>query len=363
MNKNSSEIRILLLSRYGDLGPSSRVRFYQYIPYLKEENIHITVAPLFSNQYIENLYSGKSQPASFLITSFLSRLKNIFHVNRYDIVWLEGELFPYLPAWFEKIITWLNVPLVVDYDDAIFHRYDMSRNPLIRTFMSKKIDHIMRMATVVVAGNTYLAEHAQQSKASKIEIIPSVIDLNRYPKKESSVSDVFTIGWIGSPSTQKNLTLIESALQQLNQKHPFRLILVGANKSITLKIPYEIHSWSYENEVNEIQTFDVGIMPLIDEPFERGKCGYKLIQYMACSKPVIASPVGANCDIIEHEKNGFLAQSEEDWINALSRLIENPSLCANMGYYGRQLAQNKYCITAALPQLIQIFHTARKSST
>jgi glycosyltransferase involved in cell wall biosynthesis len=351
-------MRILLLSRYGYLGASSRVRFYQYIPYLEAHGIELQVAPLLNDDYIRNLYAGRRASFPSVLSAYAARVAQLMRSHSFDLLWVEKELFPWLPALAESILSKLNIPYVVDYDDAVFHRYDTHSNLLIRALLGKNIAAVMRRATVVVAGNAYLAEYARQAGVRQIEYLPSVVDIERYTVAEKE-NESFRIGWIGSPVTAPYVALIRDALEVVSQKIDIHLVLVGAGQQDPLPgMNKEIIPWSEDNEVKNIQSFDIGIMPLPDAPFERGKCGYKLIQYMVCGLPVIASPVGANTRIVDPGKTGFLPLSNQEWVDAILALSKDPGLRSRFGKAGRQKAEQEYSLQVAAPRLLDILKTA-----
>lgn len=252
--------------------------------------------------------------------------------------------------------------MIVDYDDAVFHYYDKHRLSLVRRSLGKKIDTVMRRADMVLAGNDYLASRARQAGARRIELLPTVVDLTRYEIKPYVLGSRLTIGWIGTPKTTHYLRLITPVLQALVASHGVRVIAVGGDQSQLGGIPVESISWSEASEVANIQQFDIGIMPLPDEPFERGKCGYKLIQYMACGKPVVASPVGVNSVIVRHGVEGFLATSEAEWINAIRTLCDDPTLRQRMGVAGRQRVESGYSLQAAAPRIEQLLRAVASKS-
>jgi len=353
-------MKILSLNRYESLGASSRVRFYQYLPYLKDQGIDVTVSPLLGDNYIENLYAGKPKQLGSLFKSYLRRIACLLKSKRFDLIWIEKELLPWFPAWGEKALFCLGVPYVIDYDDAIFHRYNLHPNFLVRTLLGPKIETVMRHASLVIVGNDYLLDYARKAGAVRVEYLPSVIDLNRYSLIVPAKNGTFCIGWIGSPVTSHYLRLVEPALQQLCKDGSSRLVLVGSGKIGLNGIPMEVHAWSEETENADIQGFDVGIMPLPDDPWERGKCGYKLIQYMGSCTPVIASPVGVNQQIIDNGVNGFLANTQSEWIHALETLRANKSLRQSMGKAGRKKVEARYCLQVVAPRLVSLLRSVVK---
>lgn len=364
INKNNLEgkLKILLLSRYGHLGASSRYRSYQYIPYLRKEGIEITVAPLFDNNYIKNLYAGRKKNLLKVLRAYVNRIINLYHVGGFDLIWIEKEALPWLPAWIEHKLGLAKVPYIVDYDDAIFHRYDQHHFKLIRWILGKKIDLIMQYAALVLVGNEYLLERAKKAGAKRVEVLPTVIDLEKYPSNSFNNNDIFTIGWIGSPVTSHYLKLVMPALEEFCKKNTARIVLIGAKKEELSNIQVEYVPWSEETEIKEIQKFDVGIMPLPDNGWERGKCGFKLIQYMACRKPVIGSPVGVNCEIIKHGINGYQAKNIDEWIWALKKLKDDHKLRQEMGRAGREIVEKKYCLQVTAPRLLKILYSVIKSN-
>lgn len=347
-------MRLLALTRYGSLAPSSRVRFYQFVPYLKQHGVEVQVAPLLPNDYVTRLYSGRRNSWVSISKAYIKRIQQLTRARDFDLIWLEKETLPWLPIQVERILADLKIPYVVDYDDAVFHRYDLHKSGWIRLLLGRKIDTVMRNAALVIVGNDYLAERARRAGAARVEYLPSVVDTQRYtPQKKDRPG--FHVGWIGSPITAPNLRLIEEPLNWLCQNPDVHVILVGAGEQVHLPgIRKEIHAWDETTETSEIQGFDLGIMPLPDEPFERGKCGFKLIQYMACGLPVVASPIGANRQIVDQGVNGFWASTSIEWFEALSRLREDKKIRDKMGAAGRKKVELKYSLEVAAPRLLEL---------
>ncbi len=352
---------VLLLSRYGPLGSTSRIRFYQYLPFLERHGIQVSIQPMLPDPYVENLYAGRSQDLLFLLRAYWNRLRALIASRTFDLVWLEKELMPWLPAWGEALLNARKIPYVVDYDDATFHRYDHHRQFLVRLLLGGKIDRVMQRATLVVAGSDYLADHARRSGARRVATLPSVVDLDRYRPDQRANADNFRIGWIGAPITARYLSLIREPLAMLAGQGA-RVTLVGSGPVDLGEIPVEIRPWSEGREVSDIQEFDVGIMPLPDEPFERGKCGYKLIQYMGCGLPVVASPIGVNQELVEPGVNGFLADSAVEWIESLKQLRQDAGLRMRMGQAGFDKVKRSYSLQVTAPQLLDLLRRAARVS-
>jgi glycosyltransferase involved in cell wall biosynthesis len=353
---------ILTLTRYERLGSSSRVRFYQYFPHLKANGFEIINAPFFGDEYVRSLYSGRKTPFYVILRAYIDRLASLIHHRSIDLLWVEKELLPWFPFEVESIFHTSKTPRVVDYDDAVFHRYDLHPNLLLRTLLGKKIDRIMSRSNLVIAGNEYIADRARMAGAPRVETLPSIVDVDRYTVKQLEADLVFKIGWIGSPVTSQYLNLIHAVISELNKESQVRLVLVGAgNSSLHPEIPTEVLPWNEELERTVNQKFDVGIMPLVDGPFERGKCGYKLIQYMAGGIPVVASPVGVNQQIVEPGINGYLANSTDEWLDALRTLRDDPQRRHRMGMAGRQKAETHYNLRVTAPRLLELLKSAARS--
>lgn len=349
-------MEIIYFTKYTRQGASSRLRSYQYFPYLEEAGFTVKVIPLFSDKYLEQTYSGKASKLT-VIHSYLIRMWSLFKITKNTKVIIEKELFPYLPAWAEQLLSVLGIKYIVDYDDAIFHNYDKSSNTIIRFFLKNKIDTVMRNSYYVIAGNHYLKDRAKQAGAKNIEVIPTVIDLSRYSKPLNNKNNSeFVIGWIGSPTTFKYVQKIAPVLKEL-ASNGAKIHIVGAKADLGFTENLHYITWKEESEVENIQTFDVGIMPLEDSPWEQGKCSYKLIQYMACGLPVVASSVGMNVEVVHENKNGFLANSESEWLETLLQYMNNPELRKEHGTVGHTLVKENFTIASQIQRLIDVITT------
>lgn len=345
-------MRILALTRYAPLGASSRVRFYHYIPYLRTAGIELHVAPLFDDAYLQRLYARRPASVLQVTAACLRRLAWLVRAHRFDRLWVEYELLPWLPIAVERLSGLLKVPYVADYDDAVFHRYDGHRSGLVRALLGRKIDEVMRAASLVTVGNRYLADRARRAGARRVAVVPTVVDVERYrPPSDAARDGRFVIGWIGSPSTIHYVDAVVPALRAACRHGDAVVRLVGASLDRAEGLPVESRPWSESQEVEALGSFDVGIMPLADGPWERGKCGYKLIQYMACGRPVVASPVGANLDIVTHGEHGLLASTLDEWVDALDMLRRDGELRSRMGGAGRQRVVERYSLQAWAPRV------------
>ena len=348
-------MRLLALPRFGRLGASSRLRTFQYLPWLEREGIHPVHQELLGDSYVQALYRHEQAPGAVL-GGYLRRLKALLGAGRFDVVFLEKEALPWVPAAIEIALLPKNVPMIVDLDDALFHRYDCHPNRLVRRMLGSKIDSVMRHCSAATVGNNYLRDRASAAGCRRVEVLPTVVDLDRYGSElRSHLEDRHVVvGWIGSPATAHYLREVVEPLRRLCARYPLRCVAVGANRDQVQGTPFEAIPWEESTEVELLRSLDIGIMPLRDGPWERGKCGYKLIQYMACGVPAVASPVGANRDIVSDGDNGFLAGTEAQWCEALERLIVDPSLRARMGLAGRRTVERTYCLQVQAPRLADI---------
>lgn len=351
-------MKVLLLAKYDQAGASSRYRTLQYLDYLNKKGIKVTTQSLLDSEYIGNIFSKKKTSIFYYLKQYSKRLATVlFQKNNYDLCWIEGELFPYLPFFIEKFF--LPKRFVVEYDDAIFHNYDMHRRSIVRRLLGKKISHIMQASQHVIVGNDYVKQYALQAGADKVTVLPTVVDAQVYQPstEEKKQDDKIVIGWLGSPTTVKYLGAIEPVLQAIAKKAQIKLCVIGGEYKLENMDTICHHwpdKWSEAEEIALLNQIDIGIMPLVDSSWERGKCGFKLIKYMAFAKPVIASPVSSNCEIVVHGENGYLAESEKEWEEALLALITNATECRAFGQKGRERMVEKYSLQTTAPILYNV---------
>lgn len=346
-------IRVLALPKYGPLGSASRLRFLQYFAPLRVAGLVIEQSSLLSDGALRSRYQTGDYSHLQLIQSYASRIKVLLKKGRFDLLWIEKEALPWFPLWSELAML-SRVPFILDFDDAVFHNYDQHGSKWVRQLYGQRIDGLMAKAALVVGGNAYLCDRARHAGAPWVELLPTVIDLERYPlissPKKISTDGLPRIVWIGSPYTVRYLKLLQESLQQLAQRVPFVLRVIGGQIDMP-GIHVETIDWAEDSEVASIASGHVGVMPLSDSLWERGKCGYKLIQYMACSLPVVASPIGVNTEIVQEGINGFLAHDASTWVNTLEQLLTQPELATKMGHAGRKRVESEYCLKVTAPKL------------
>lgn len=357
-------IRVLGLPKYGQLGASSRLRIIQYEPVLRTRGISVQVDPLLSDRLLAQRYLSKLYGTRGLVDAYCQRFARLLDRRSHDVLWIEKEALPWTPLWLERTLLG-DSPFVLDYDDAVFHTYDKHPSALVRGIFGSRLDGLMARATVVVAGNDYLAQRAVDAGARHVELLPTVVDLDRYEanrvEKSSAADGLPRIVWIGSPSTVRYVQHIRDCLISLASDIPFVLRIIGGGEVKMPGVQTETIPWTVDTEVHSIGTSDVGIMPLIDSSWERGKCGYKLIQYMACGLPVVASAVGVNAEIVESGVNGWLATSPAEWHEALRRCLTDSALRDEMGRAGRMKVEQRYCLQQTGPIMANVLRHAAGS--
>lgn len=349
-------MRIFCLPKYGDLAASTRQRFLQYRPYLEAAGLELETHPIFDNCYLERMYRGERANPIRVLTAYLDRYAAMGRSENVGLIWLHYEALPYMPWLLEKRVFASGLPIIFDIDDAIFHRYD--QKPIVRRFLGNKIDLVMKHSRTVLAGNAYLADRAVRADAREVQVVPTVLNTDHYgvvPKSCKDQSEGTIVGWIGAPSTwTEYMKPMLPFLGEVAAEFDARIMVVGAGESAP-EHPNLVHcKWSEVTEVSLIQEMDIGIMPLTDTPWARGKCGYKLIQYMACGLPVVASPVGVNKDIVEHGVNGFLAETDEEWRSAIATLLTDADLRRRMGATGRRKVEEGYSLQVWGPRVAQM---------
>lgn len=360
--------KLLYVPRFDQNGAGPRYRVYQFFDNFRLLGIEITVKPLFDIQYLNNLYFKKKRSIINIFSAYFKRaVYLISHKRKFDLVFMDGELFPFIPYFIEKLF--LPKHYIIDQDDAIFHTYDCHRLWVVRKLLGNKIAKVWRNSRHLIVCNAYVKEKALLMKVKDISVLPTVVDANKYislkhhhhrsmpNRKLFDWHGEIIIGWVGSPTTVKSINLIKHALLRVREKADIVLYVIGADYHLegirTICVDWK-EGWNENIEIELINQIDIGIMPLFDSPYEKGKGGFKLIKYMACEKPVIASPVGMNVDIVDHGVNGYLAATEEEWEKYLLTLIENAQQRKQFGSHGREKMVAQYSHQAVAPCLCDI---------
>lgn len=334
-------LKVLGFALYGEIAASNRVRLRQYLLPMQNHGINIYLQSLLIDAYIKSRFENRSLPFFKLALSLLSRIKRLLFSKDFDIAIVHCELLPLFPHWLERLL--LRKPYIFDFDDAFYLRYRTGKLHWLQYFYGAKIDKSISRAAAVTAGNAYLADYAKRLNRNTV-LLPSVVDTDYYvPIKKAKETTIFTIGWIGSPTTSVYLDQIIEPLTCLGREGQVHFIVIGAKCPKISGIQVTENDWNFSSEISLINSFDVGIMPLVDDEWSRGKCAYKLVQYMACGVPVVASRVGANIDVVTPDC-GFLATDSEDWILALRKIRDRPNLRHSMGLAARKHVVENYSL-------------------
>jgi glycosyltransferase involved in cell wall biosynthesis len=349
-------VRVVAFTKYGAEAASTRQRLLQYLPALHAAGIDVEWHALLGDDYVRALVGGTRPSRMAIARRYAMRMRQLAAAREADVLWVYAELFPYLPAAFERLAFTSGVPVIYDFDDAFFHQYDSASHPIIRHMLARKLEPLLRGAAVCVCGNAYLEEYARQF-CVHTTVLPTVVDTDAYRPLSHRLNAPLRIGWIGTPSTWAYVRPLLPLLAELTAKHGIRVSVVGAGAAAEADRfdGLELIDWSQDTEISEVQRMDIGIMPLPDEAWARGKSGYKLIQYMACGLPVIASPVGVNAEIVVDGETGLLARDEAQWRRAITMLIGDGALRRRMGDTGRARAEAHYSLSHCAPQMVKLF--------
>jgi glycosyltransferase involved in cell wall biosynthesis len=283
--------------------------------------------------------------------------------QRWSTLWCEKEILPWLPAGIEGLLAG-RARLLVDLDDAVWLRYAEHTAAWVRWLLGGKIAAVMARADVVIAGNAWLRDQAVAAGSRRVVVLPSVVDSEQYlPVAVSGSPATWNIGWIGSPATVHYLNMLAPCLRRLSAVRPLRLVCVGGGAFAMPGVEVVNRPWTADGEVAEIQRFHIGIMPLADGRWEQGKCGYKLIQCMACGIPVIGSRVGANRDVVNDGVDGLLAGDDGQWFDCFSRLMATPELRQAIAAAGRRKVELHYSRNARVDEFAALLRGDQRLAT
>lgn len=307
--------KVIFLCKYGKAGASSRYRFFNYLPFFDEFDCEFV--PLLSDEYLNELYKTKNNKfriIKLLLNSVITRIFFLLNSSNDNIYIIEKELIPYAPFFIEKFLL-KNKKYCLDYDDYVGATYSQSK--ILKFFLGNKIFKLVENSRLTTVGNKWYFDIFENHRS--LQYLPTNIEYKKYLLRSSNVQDhdIFTLVWIGSKSTSKYLSVIEEAFIALNKKYKIFLKVIGG------KAPFEHENiinvtWAEETEILELRKSDVGIMPLYDSLWEKGKCGFKLVQYMGVGLPLLASPSPANNEIIQN--NGFICKDSLDWYSNIENL-------------------------------------------
>lgn len=345
-----------------DISPGQRFRLEQWEPVLHLNGFMVDTYPFLDRATVRILYKKGYFFAKALgvMKGYLKRVGLLFRIYKYDYILLQREFAPFGPPLFEWIVIWiLRKKVIYDFDDAIWIPNTSVENKYVNFLKAFwKVGRICKWSYKVSAGNEFLCDFAKNQGAQSVNYIPTVVDTEtRYSRQRvnKAAGETVTIGWTGSHSTLRYLDMIVPVLQKLQAQQKFRfLVIADKDPGLPLK-NYEFIRWNTETEIEDLLKIDIGVMPLTSDEWSEGKCGFKLIQYMALGIAALASPVGVNKKIVEQGVTGFLCNGEDDWYNALSYLLSNTHIIKPMGDKGRQEIIERYSIISQTQQFVQLF--------
>jgi glycosyltransferase involved in cell wall biosynthesis len=337
-------IRVLALTRWPRSAASSRQRFLTFIGYLARLGIEVTARPFFDEAYVARVNSGLKVNGMELLGHYRQRLSELLKRDRYDLLWIEKEALPQLPFEFEALLL-RGSQILLDLDDAWHLR---ARASPLRHLLADKMQRLSYRADAITVANVALRNWVIESgvAASKVTLAPTGLDISLYdPAPEPD--GPFTLGWIGGPFTTEYLGSIQAPLRRLS-KEGVRLLVVGEDRALErlAGITVEQHPWSEATEAKLIARCHVGIGPLQNDGWSRFKSGYKLIQYMAVGRASVASPIGANCDVVVSEETGLFATNDDEWYSQIDRLRRDAELRRRLGRQARLHCEEKFSIEA-----------------
>jgi len=360
--------QILFLTAYPEEDASCRYRIYQFLPSLSAAGHECTVAPFATPELFGLLTSPGRLPrkVSETFRCSLRRLRRILAAAAYDLVVIHREAFPFFAPAVEKLLLSRarrggSTKVVFSFDDAIYagHRDTSTLNHpwLYRWKHGRGYNHVVRDCDHVIVGNRVLAEYAAPLNRA-VTIIPTVVDCAKYRASETclDIRQPATIGWMGSQTTAPYLRLVEPALRRIARVHGenVQFSFVGCPQykpdfGRSVSSPFRL-----QTEISDLHRFDIGLMPLPDDPWTRGKCAFKAIQYMASGVATVASPVGITSEVVHHGVNGFLASSEPEWFDALDRLVRDHRLRLQLASEARRTIEASYSLQTWAPRMLSL---------
>ncbi len=343
-----------------DRAPSQRFRFEQYLAFLEKNGFTYTFSYLVSQKDDKLFYSkGKIMSKFFLFLKyFFIRVKDVLRAGKYDVIYIQREMFFIGPPIFEYLLKFSKTKVIFDFDDSIWLPNVSDGNKNLNWLKSySKTSRIIAYADMIFAGNKYLYDYASLFNKN-VTIIPTTINTTEYSRlKAEKDTHRICIGWSGSKTTIQHFKFAEPFLKIIKEKYgdKVHIKVIGDKNYSNNNFDVEALDWNKNDELKELSSFDIGIMPLPDDIWAKGKCGLKGLQYMALEIPTIMSPVGVNEEIIEDGVNGFLASDVNTWVSKISQLIESEELRRQMGVNARKTVVDKYSFDACKNRYLEIF--------
>ncbi|MBN1793573.1 MAG: glycosyltransferase [Candidatus Omnitrophica bacterium] len=362
-NDNTRPIKVLCIVPYSTEGASNRYRIEQYLPFLRERGIECTLSAFVSRRFFSILYKEGNAPRKlwYFLKGVIRRIYDVLRVHAYDVVIIHREACPFGPPVFERLLSFFKKPIIYDFDDAIYlPNYDPA-NRLYSFFKyPAKTRKIIRLSSHVIVANHFLKRFAEQH-SPRVTVIPTCVDTERYARRGGEAKGKKpVIGWVGSKTTAPYLTLLYPVLQRLARECDFIFRVVGASAPIVIPgVTVENIPWSLESEWAYFSSLDIGVYPLINDEWARGKAAFKAILYMCAGIPVVASGVGMNAEVVKDGENGFLASSADEWYEKLLRLVQDESLRRRFAERGRDTVERRFSLAVNAPLFADIIRNVR----
>ena len=359
-------MRILFLPRYPERGASSRYRIFQYLPALERLGVSATVVPFMDDELFALSYRSGATAAKawHTVRAFVRRLRALRDHGRYDVIYMQRELFPFVGPFVERWLKRRGAKLVFDYDDALFIAKPSAHSPLASLFRNAgKVREILELCDLVIAGNDYLRDQARAvgTPAATLHVAERVDRVR--PRYSPSTGEGLVVGWLGSPSTEKYLETIRGPLDAFFAAHPgARLVIVGGGK-FEGDFPVEHVAWSPEAEVAALERFDIGLMPLPMDDWSLGKSGGKARTYMAASVPAICTGIGYNLELLDDGRTGMLVRDADEWSHALETLAASPETRRAMGEAARRDVAERFDVDRTAGRMVDLLRDVTSART
>lgn len=344
-----------------DRSPGQRFRLEQWLRLLPPEAADVTTLTLFQDPAYRRLHrrGGTLHKAVDNLAALGRRALQVVAAQRADVVYLYREAYLLGPAFFEPFLE-RRVPVVFDFDDAIWLLDTSEANARVAGLLKvpSKVESIIAGAAATIVGNEYLASYARQF-SDQVHVIPTTVDTEQYRPVPGATRDLVRIGWSGSPGTSKYLRTIERPLRRALADLPVELVVIG---DPAFNLPgadrVRVVPWHPSTEVRDVGSFDIGLMPLPDDEWTRGKCGFKALLYMALGVAPVVSPVGVNTQIVTDGQDGLWARTEDDWYEAIARLCRDADLRRRLAATGRTTVVERYSGQIWAPRFLEVLHNA-----